>query len=341
MSRGRRLSEVRRGRTVSAPPYSLKRGHPPVCVASGLLLAFLALLLLLSPAALLLAFLALLLFSSAAGEPPYDALGLVSHTSYGVLRPLDGLPRLVSHLACGFLHPSALLLLLLLLVLLVSSTLGLGGARRLLGGLLGLGGRGDLEIEEAPVGTKLQADEGTRLVLDGARRLPLLVGGPLRVLCPRQIRDVAHYLLGDRVALLIDSFLDDVALLVDGALDGLPLFVGGGLAEQLGTGGDVLGYLASLIDCLPRGVLNLPGCLPCGVLCPLHGLSGLIGYASEGTTTLLLLALLVTFAHFFLPSVRVIGQLLRSETPLSPGSDRCEAWFALRPPTISTPGSAG
>src|SRR3712207_7258135 len=48
----------------------------------------------------------------------------------------------------------------------------------------------------------------------------------------RKVRDVAHYLLGDRVALLIYGLFDDVALFVDGALDGLSLFVGGGIAEQ-------------------------------------------------------------------------------------------------------------
>ena len=78
-----------------------------------------ALLLLLAPAALLLAFLALLLIS-AAGEPAYEALGLVGYTSHGVLRPLDGLPCLVGHLAGGFLRST-----LLLLLLLASSTLGL------------------------------------------------------------------------------------------------------------------------------------------------------------------------------------------------------------------------
>jgi hypothetical protein len=114
----------------------------------ALLALLLASLLLLLAPALLLAFLALLLFSSAAGEPPYDALGLVGHTSDGVLCPLDGLPCLVRYLSRGFLRPSALLLL----VLLASFTLGLGGARRLLGGLLALGGRRDLQVEEAPVG---------------------------------------------------------------------------------------------------------------------------------------------------------------------------------------------
>ncbi len=83
--------------------------------------SLLALLLLAS--ALLLAFLALLLIS-AAGEPSYEALCLVGYSSHGVLRPLDGLPCLVGHLSRGFLRPSALLLLLLLL-LLASSTLGL------------------------------------------------------------------------------------------------------------------------------------------------------------------------------------------------------------------------
>jgi hypothetical protein len=39
--------------------------------------------------------------------------------------------------------------------------------------------------------------------------------------------------------------------LVYGALDVLALLVGGGLAEQLRTGGDILGYLADLVYCTP------------------------------------------------------------------------------------------
>ena len=87
---------------------SCLRSYPVLLLA---LLALLASLLLLLAPALLLAFLSLL--ASAAGEPAYDALGLVSHTSYGVLRPLDGLTRLVRYLSRGILRPSALLLLLL------------------------------------------------------------------------------------------------------------------------------------------------------------------------------------------------------------------------------------
>jgi len=50
--------------------------------------------------------------------------------------------------------------LVLLLLLLASSALGLGGARRLLGGLFGLGGRRNLQVEEAAILTELQADKG-------------------------------------------------------------------------------------------------------------------------------------------------------------------------------------
>jgi hypothetical protein len=92
--------------------------------------------------------------------------------------------------------------------------------------------------------------------------------------------------------------------LVDGALDRLSLLVGSGLAEQLGTGSDVLGYLADLINSPSCGVLDLIGGLASGVLDPLHGLSGLVGDASEGTAALLVLLsllFLIAFAHFSSP----------------------------------------
>jgi hypothetical protein len=262
---------------------------------------------------LLLAFLTLLLLlAPAAGETPYEALRLVGYPSDGVLRPLHGLPSLLGSLPCGILRSS-----LVLLLLLASSTLGLGGARRLLCGLFGLGGRRNLQVEEAAILTELQADEGAWLVYDGARRLSLLVGGPLSALGPRQIGDVAHYLLVDRVALFVDSFFDDVALLVDGALDGLTLLVGGSFAEQLGTGGDVLGYLADLIYRPLGGVLDLLCGLASSVLDPLHSLPGLVSDAPEGTTALALLVLfllallfLIAFAHFRSPfgkTVVVLG----------------------------------
>jgi hypothetical protein len=246
--------------------------------------------LLLLASALLLAFLALLL-ASAAGKATHQTLALVGYSSHGVLHPLHGLPCLVGYLARGFLRSSALLL--------GSTTLGLGGAG-LLDGLLSLGGRRNLQVEEAPIRAELQADEGPGLVLDGAGRLSLLVGGPLGALRTGEICDVAHYLLGDRVALLIGGLHDDVALFVDGALDGLSLFVGGGLAEQLGTGGDVLGDLADLINRTPSGFLDLAGDLSCGVLDPLGGLPDLIGRALEGATLALpLLLILSAFAHLF------------------------------------------
>jgi hypothetical protein len=254
-------------------------------------LTLLALLTLLTLLTLLRAFLALL--ASSASEPPYEALGLVGCSSDGVLRPLHGLPGLVGHLACSILRSSALLLIP------SASLLGLGGAG-LLDGLLGLCGRRDLQVEEAPVRAELQADERSGLVGHGARGLSLFVGGPLGALGPRQIGDVAYYLLVYRVALLVDGFLDDVALFVDGALDGLALLVGGGFAEQLGTGGEVLGYLADLINRTPGGVLDLPGSLARGVLDPLHGLPGLLGDATERALTLLVLSLLVLLPLLFL-----------------------------------------
>src|SRR5215218_7694639 len=97
--------------------------------------------LLLAPSLLLLAFLALLLLlATAAGETPYEALRLVCYPSDGVLSPLHGLPGLVGSLPRGILRPSSLVLLLAFLAL------GLGGARRLLGGLFGLGGRRNLQV---------------------------------------------------------------------------------------------------------------------------------------------------------------------------------------------------
>jgi hypothetical protein len=186
--------------------------------------------------------LAFALLLTSAGEPPYESLGLIRNSSDGVLNPLHRLPGLVGHLACSLLRSSSALLLLLLRIA------GLGGAGLLLYGLFGHCGGRDLQVEEAPIWADLQLDEGSRLVLDGARGLPLLVRGPLGALGSRQVGDVAHYLLVYGVALLVDGFLDDVALFVDGALDGLALLVGGGLAEQLDAGSDVLGYLADLID---------------------------------------------------------------------------------------------
>jgi hypothetical protein len=190
---------------------------------------------------LLLAFLVLLL-ASAAGEATDGALRLVGYPSDGVLCSLHSLPGLVGHLARGLLRSSA------------SALLGLGGAR-FLDSLLGLCGRGNLQVQDTTVWANLEVDECAGLVLDSAGRLSLFVGGPLGALRTRQVGDVTHYLLGDRVALLIDGLLDDVALFVDGALDGLPFFVGGGLAEQLGAGGEVLGDLAGLVDGLPRSLL--------------------------------------------------------------------------------------
>jgi hypothetical protein len=280
-------------------------------------LVLLTSLLLLLASALLLNFLALLLTSSAASKATDESLGLVGHSSHGVLHPLDGLPGLVGYLARSLLHSSALLL--------GSTTLGLGGAG-LLYGLLGLGGRGNLQIEEAPIRTELQADEGPGLVFDGAGRLSLLVGGPLGALCTRKICDVAHYLLGDRVALLIDGLHDDVALLIDGALDGLSLFVGGGLAEQLGAWGEVLGDLGGLVYGLTSSILYLTGGLASGVLHSLGGLPYLVGNPSEGAalSLLILLLVLVSFAHLFSLRHSKNYRPVRSE----PGSDALHGLIA-------------
>ena len=87
-----------------------------------------------------------LLLTSSAGEPPYEALCVLCDLAGGVLHPLDGLSGLVGHLSRGFLRTSALLLAFLTLLL---GSAALGGAG-LLDGLLGLGGRGDLQVEEAP-----------------------------------------------------------------------------------------------------------------------------------------------------------------------------------------------
>jgi hypothetical protein len=266
-----------------------------------LLLALLALLasLLLLTSALLLTFLALLL-TSAAGKATDESSCLVGHSSNGVLHPLDGLPCLVGYLARSLLRPSA-------------TTLGLGGAG-LLDGLLSLGGRRNLQVEEAPIRAELQADEGPGLVLDGAGRLSLLVGGPLGALRTRKICDVANYLLGDWVALLIDGLLDDVALLVDGALDGLPFFVGGGLAEQLGAWSEALGDLACLVDCLPCGFLNLACGLSCGVLDPLGGLPDLIGGTLKWATLPLLPLLSLLAALLVLLALAHLSSFWRNES---------------------------
>jgi hypothetical protein len=249
--------------------------------------------LLLLASALLLAFLTLLLTS--AGKSTDEALRLVCYSSHGVLYPLHGLPGLVGHLAHGLLRSSALLLLRL------ASTLGLGGAG-LLDSLLGLGGRGNLQVEETPVRTELQTDKGSGLIFDGACRLSLFVGRPLGTLSTREIGDVAYNLLGDRVALLIDGLLNNVPLIVDGALDCLPFFVGCGLAEQLGAGGEAFCDLACLVHSLSSGILYLLDGLSGGVLDPLGGLPDLVGYALERAALLTLLPLLLVLlalAHFF------------------------------------------
>ena len=112
----------------------------------ALLALLLASLLLLLAAALLLTFLVLL--ASASSEATDEPLGLIRNSSNGVLHSLHRLAGLVGYLAGGILRSSTLLLALLLLLRIA----GLGGAR-LLYGLLGLGGRGDLQVEEAPVGS--------------------------------------------------------------------------------------------------------------------------------------------------------------------------------------------
>ena len=123
--------------------------------------------LLLLASALLLALLALL--TSTAGKATDETLGLIRNPSDSVLHPLHSLPCLVGYLARGLLCCSALLLLLG-----SATVLALRGAG-LLYGLLGLGGRGNLQVEEAPVWTELQTDEGPRLVLNGAGGLSLFV----------------------------------------------------------------------------------------------------------------------------------------------------------------------
>jgi hypothetical protein len=105
--------------------------------------------------------------------------------------------------------------------------------------------------------------------------------------------------------------------LVYGALDGLALLVGGRFAEQLGTGSDVLGYLADLIYSPSCGVLDLIGGLASRVLSSLDGLPGLLGDAPQGTAVLtllvlsllvllILLLLLITFAHSSSPFGKAI-----------------------------------
>jgi hypothetical protein len=87
----------------------------------ALLALLLASLLLLAP---------FLLLTSAAGEPPYESLGLIGNPSDGILNPLHRLPGLVRDLACSILRSSALLLTFLALLLLLRLA-GLGGARLL------------------------------------------------------------------------------------------------------------------------------------------------------------------------------------------------------------------
>jgi hypothetical protein len=249
------------------------------------------------------------------GSASCGVLGLLGGALGGVLRSLNGLSRLVGHLTGGILSLSGRLaggvldalhglpglvchLVQSALVFLALLWTGVGFVAGLLGGFRGLGRRRYLQVEEAAVLPKLQADQRPRLVGNGGRRVALFVGGCLVTFRCRQIGGVAHRTLVYYVALLVEDHFDQVAFLVNGTLDGVTFLIGGGVAERLGTGGEAARYLADLIDRPSRGVLYLVGDLACGVSHLPGDLPDLICNSSQQTSALLVFLVLLALSAF-------------------------------------------
>src|SRR5215213_9666744 len=178
-------------------------------------------------------------------------------------------------------------------------------------GFGGLSGGWDLQIQQATVGTELQADQRPGLVGHGGRLVALFVGGHLVAFGRRQIGGVAHRALIYYVALLVEDHLDQVAFLVDGALDGVALFVGGGVAERLGARGEATRHLADLVYRPSCCVLNLVNGLAGGVSYLPGDLPDLICHSSQQIPALLASLVLLVLSAF----THLLSSLL--ESPLS------------------------
>src|SRR5215203_3012007 len=178
---------------------------------------------------------------------------------------------------------------------------------------------GELQVQEASVRSELQVEELSALLRHGTHRVPLFVGV---LLLRRELGDVAHYVLVDQLAGLVQGSLDYVPRLVHRAPYRLARLVGG-LAQHLGARHNALrclrrlphrlcrlpDRLAGLVGHLPHQPLRLPRrlssnvlrltcrvlrCLcglPCGVLnllrCLSRGLRRLPDRLSRGLLSLL------------------------------------------------------
>src|SRR5215203_2904504 len=167
----------------------------------------------------------------------------------------------------------------------------------------------ELQVQEASVRSELQVQELSALLRHGTHRVSLFVGV---LLLRGELGDVAHYVLVDQLAGLVQGSLDYVPRLVHRAPYRLARLVGG-LAQHLGARHDALrclrrlphrlcrlpDRLPGLVGHLPRQPLRLPRrlsgnvlrltcrvlrCLcglPCSVLnllrCLSRGLLGLLG----------------------------------------------------------------
>src|SRR5215203_3919036 len=148
---------------------------------------------------------------------------------------------------------------------------------------------GELQVQEASVRSKLQVEKLSALLRHGTHRVSLFVGV---LLLRRELCDVAHYVLVDQLAGLVQGSLDYVPRLVHRAPYRLARLVGG-LAQHLGARQDPLRGLRRLLHrlCglpdrlpglvghlphqplrLPRGLRRLPDRLSRGLLGLLGGL---------------------------------------------------------------------
>src|SRR5919107_485097 len=136
---------------------------------------------------------------------------------------------------------------------------------------------GELQVQEASVRSELQVEELSALLRHGTHRVPLVVGV---LLLRGELCDVAHYILVDQLAGLVQGSLDYVPRLDHRAPNRLARLVGS-LAQHLGARHDALhclrrlphrlcglpDRLPGLVGHLPHQPLGLPRRLPGNVLC--------------------------------------------------------------------------